>query len=49
MKNRTASGHAEAGWDAPIKTYAKSEAPYVMESVLTYEYDPGIKIEAPIP
>jgi len=35
--------------DAPIKTHAKSEAPYVMESVLTYEYDPGIKIEAPIP
>ena len=33
----------------PLKYASKSESPYAMESVLTYEYDSGIKIEAPIP
>ena len=32
----------------PLKYAGKSESPYAMESVLTYEYDPGIKIEAPM-
>jgi hypothetical protein len=32
----------------PLKYAGKGESPYAMESVLTYEYDPGIKIEAPM-
>ena len=33
----------------PVKYASKSESPYAIDSVLTYEYDPSIKIEAPIP
>ena len=33
----------------PVKYASKSESPYAIDSVLTYEYDPGIRIEAPIP
>jgi hypothetical protein len=32
----------------PLKYASKSESPYAMNSVLIYEYDPGIKIEAPM-
>lgn len=32
----------------PLKYASKSESPYAIDSVLTYEYDPGIKIEAPM-
>jgi len=38
-----------AAEDWPLKVIAKSEAPYNMESVLTYEQDPSIRIEAPVP
>ncbi len=38
-----------AGEGLPLKSEGKSEPPYVFESVLTYEYDPSIRIEAPIP
>ena len=32
----------------PLKYASKSESPYAMDSVLTYEYDPSIKIEPPM-
>ena len=33
----------------PLKIEGKTEPPYVIETVLIYEYDPNIRIEAPLP
>jgi hypothetical protein len=33
----------------PLKTEGKTEPPYIIETVLIYEYDPNIRIEAPLP
>jgi hypothetical protein len=35
--------------DWPLKLVGKTEPPRELESVITYEYDPGIRIEAPVP